>query len=104
MRFWRRGVADETAPDSEAIPPEAAEIATAEPSAVISPPEPAPEAPTDAEGMRHWFGLWRSSAKLNEGINTIFLRRRLDDTALGELEDLLIASDMGIGVSGEVVE
>ena len=109
MRFWRRGVADETAPDGEAIPPEAAEIATAEPSAVISPPEPAPEAPTDAEVMRHWFGrlrtgLSRSSAKLNEGINTIFLRRRLDDTALGELEDLLIASDMGIGVSGEVVE
>src|SRR5712671_4465367 len=109
MRFWRRGVADETAPDSEAILPEATEIATAEPSAVISPPEPAPEAPTDAEGMRHWFGrlragLSRSSAKLNEGINTIFLRRRLDDTALGELEDLLIASDMGIGVSGEVVE
>src|SRR5437660_5001696 len=109
MRFWRRGVADETAPDGEAISPGAAEIATAEPSAVISPPEPAPEAPTDAEGMRRWFGrlrtgLSRSSARLNEGINTIFLRRRLDDAALGELEDLLIASDMGIGVAGEVVE
>src|SRR5213079_2888804 len=49
-------------------------------------------------------GLSRSSARLNEGINTIFLRRRLDNEALGELEELLIASDMGIGVSGEVVE
>ncbi|MGC2411205.1 MAG: signal recognition particle-docking protein FtsY, partial [Stellaceae bacterium] len=48
-------------------------------------------------------GLSRSSARLGEGINTIFLRRRLDDAALGELEDLLIASDMGVGVAGEVV-
>ena len=49
-------------------------------------------------------GLSRSSTQLTQGINTIFLRRRLDDAALSELEDLLIASDMGIGVSGEVVE
>ncbi|HLY44017.1 MAG TPA: signal recognition particle-docking protein FtsY [Stellaceae bacterium] len=48
-------------------------------------------------------GLSRSSARLNEGINAIFLRRRLDDAALAELEELLIASDMGTGVAGEVV-
>jgi fused signal recognition particle receptor len=108
MRFWRRGIWDETAPDPEAIPPEAAEVATAEPAAV-TPVEPAPEAAPDPEGTRGWFGrlragLSRSSTRLNEGINTIFLRRRLDNVALGELEELLIASDMGIGVSGEVVE
>jgi fused signal recognition particle receptor len=56
-----------------------------------------------------WFqrlrtGLSRSSARLNDGINAIFLRRRLDAEALGELEDLLIASDMGPGVAGEVVD
>jgi len=111
MRFWRRGVADETAPDSDAIPPEAAEVATAEPAAVPAAPpaqpEPVPETPS--EQLRGLFGrlrtgLSRSSARLNEGINTIFLRRRLDNTALGELEELLIASDMGSGVSGEVVE
>jgi fused signal recognition particle receptor len=101
MRFWRRGAFDEAAPDAEALPPEAAELAAA----------PPPESPleTPAEQLRSWFGrlrtgLSRSSARLNDGINTIFLRRRLDDTALGELEELLIASDMGIGVSGEVVE
>jgi fused signal recognition particle receptor len=111
MRFWRRGIWDETAPDAEAIPPEAA-VATAEPAAVtpVQPaPEAAPEAAPDPEGTRGWFGrlragLSRSSTRLNEGINTIFLRRRLDNVALGELEELLIASDMGIGVSGEVVE
>jgi fused signal recognition particle receptor len=107
MRFWRQNVPDEAAPDADSIPPEAAEVATTEPAAAAPPLELAPETPS--EQLRNWFGrlrtgLSRSSAKLNEGINTIFLRRRLDDTALGELEELLIASDMGIGVSGEVVE
>jgi fused signal recognition particle receptor len=90
MRFWRRGVPEDAAADPDIAPPLA---------------EPAPE----AAAPRGWLGqlrsgLARSSARLTEGINTIFLRRRLDDAALGELEDLLIASDMGVGVSGEVVE
>jgi fused signal recognition particle receptor len=49
-------------------------------------------------------GMARSSARLTEGINTIFNRRRLDDAALLELEELLIASDMGIGIAAEVTE
>jgi fused signal recognition particle receptor len=115
MRFWRRGVPDEsapeTAPDPDAIPPEAAEVATAETAAAVPipepPPEPIPETPS--EQLQRWFGrlrtgLSRSSSRLNEGINTIFLRRRLDSVALAELEDLLITSDMGTGVAGEVVE
>ncbi len=90
MRFWRRGVADADAADADTDPPVA---------------EPQPE----AAQPRGWLGqlragLSRSSARLTEGINAIFLRRRLDDAALGELEDLLIASDMGVGVAGEVVE
>ena len=123
MRFWRRGVPDESAPettpDPDAVPPEAvevataevSEIATAEPAAAVPipepPPEPIPETPS--EQLQRWFGrlrtgLSRSSSRLNEGINTIFLRRRLDSVALAELEDLLITSDMGTGVAGEVVE
>ena len=107
MRFWRRSVADETAPDADAIPPEAAEIATAELASADVPPELAPDTPS--EQLRNWFGrlrsgLSRSSMRLNDGINTIFLRRRLDSVALAELEDLLITSDMGTGVAGEVVE
>ena len=62
-----------------------------------------------SEERRGWFarlraGLSKSSAALTEGINQIFTRRRLDDTALDELEELLIASDMGVGVAEEVVE
>ena len=87
MRFWRRGIPDEAGADAD-----------------VAPPAPTPE----AVEPQNWFGrlrvgLSRSSTRLSEGINAIFLRRRLDDAALGELEDLLIASDMGIGVAGEVV-
>jgi fused signal recognition particle receptor len=81
MRFWRRGVPDADAAEAE--------------------PPPAPEQRGLLGALR--AGLSRSAARLGEGINTIFLRRRLDDAALGELEDLLIASDMGVGVAGEVV-
>jgi fused signal recognition particle receptor len=94
MRFWRRGVPDaDAAADADIAPPP-------EPHGAKSQPDAAPP--------RGWLGqlrsgLQRSSARLNEGINAIFLRRRLDDAALGELEDLLIASDMGVGVAGEVV-
>jgi fused signal recognition particle receptor len=72
-------------------------------------PVPVAEAAAPPAEPRGWFGrlragLSRSSARLNEGINTIFARRRLDAAALDELEELLIASDMGTGVAGEVVE
>jgi fused signal recognition particle receptor len=62
-----------------------------------------------SEERRGWFtrlraGLSKSSSALTEGINQIFARRRLDAAALDELEELLIASDMGVGVAEEVVE
>ncbi|HEX6442056.1 MAG TPA: signal recognition particle-docking protein FtsY [Stellaceae bacterium] len=84
------------------VPEPAGDGTPARPPA-FSPAEP------EAEQSRRWFGrlragLSRSSTRLNEGINTIFLRRRLDAEALAELEELLIASDMGFGVAGEVVE
>ena len=61
-----------------------------------------------SDERRGWFsrlreGLSKSSTRLTDGINAIFTRRRLDDEALGELEELLIASDMGVGVAEEVV-
>jgi fused signal recognition particle receptor len=96
MRFWRRGVSDEAATDPD---PAVAEL-----------PEAAAQSEQQQDDERQgWFarlrqGLSKSSTRLNEGINVIFRRRRLDGEALEELEELLIASDMGIGVSGEVVE
>ncbi len=62
-----------------------------------------------SEEKRSWLqrlksGLARSSARLAEGIGTIFAKRRLDDASLAELEELLIATDMGVGIAGEVTE
>ena len=62
-----------------------------------------------SEERRGWFsrlrvGLSKSSTALTDGISAIFTRRRLDAKALDELEELLISSDMGVGVAEEVVE
>jgi len=107
MKFWRRREGTETTgsleDDADGLPSgESGEDALVE----ASESGPAPQA---AEERHRWFGrlragMARSSARLTQGINTIFNRRRLDDEALLELEELLISSDMGIGVAGEVAE
>ncbi|PWC37075.1 cell division protein FtsY [Azospirillum sp. TSO22-1] len=40
-------------------------------------------------------GLSKSSSKLTDGITGIFTKRKLDDEALEELEELLITADLG---------
>lgn len=40
-------------------------------------------------------GLQRSTSKLTEGITAVFTKRKLDQAALDELEELLIAADIG---------
>ena len=40
-------------------------------------------------------GLSRSTQKLSGGITAVFKKRRLDDEALEELEELLISADLG---------
>src|SRR5271166_6903111 len=49
-------------------------------------------------------GLSRSTQKLTEGITAVFKKRRLDDEALEELEDLLIGADLGPDVAARVIE
>jgi fused signal recognition particle receptor len=62
-------------------------------------PETAPEAPQAASGVgwlsRLTRGLSRSSEKISSGITGIFTRRALDGETLEELEELLIAADLG---------
>lgn len=48
-------------------------------------------------------GLARSTQKLTEGIAAIIRKRRLDDAALEELEDLLISADLGPAVAAKVI-
>jgi len=49
-------------------------------------------------------GLKRSTGALAGGIAEIVGKRRLDEATLEELEDLLIASDLGVAAAGKVVE
>jgi fused signal recognition particle receptor len=49
-------------------------------------------------------GLARSAQRLSEGITSIVAKRKLDDATLGELEELLITADLGLSVSGEIVD
>jgi len=69
-------------------------------------PEPEPEPltltePALAEAPKKgWLarlkeGLSKSSSKLTDGITGIFTKRKLDDEALEELEELLITADLG---------
>ena len=48
-------------------------------------------------------GLARSTEKLASGITAVFTKRKLDDAALEELEDLLISADLGTAVASQVI-
>jgi fused signal recognition particle receptor len=48
-------------------------------------------------------GLSRSTQKLSGGITAVFTRRRLDDAALEELEELLISADLGTAAASRVI-
>lgn len=49
-------------------------------------------------------GLKRSSSKLGDSVSAIFTKRKLDREALEELEDVLIAADLGAAAAMQVTE
>ena len=49
-------------------------------------------------------GLSKSSSRLVTGITDIFTKKKLDDNALQELEDLLISADLGSGTSSKLTQ
>jgi fused signal recognition particle receptor len=66
------------------------------------PPEPEP-APTGGWFSRLKAGLSRSTARLTDAITTVFRKRRLDEAALEELEETLIAADLGLPAAQRIV-
>ena len=48
-------------------------------------------------------GLSRSTQKITETITAVFKKRRLDDEALEELEDLLISADLGTAAAARII-
>jgi fused signal recognition particle receptor len=84
--------------------PEIVEPQPVEPVSIAEPVriEAAVPAPIteDETPKKNWFsrlkeGLSKSSSKLTDGITGIFTKRKLDDEALEELEELLITADLG---------
>jgi fused signal recognition particle receptor len=73
-----------------------------------APADAAPEIiqPTDGSGaeapakptffQRLTAGLSRSTQKLSDGVAAIFTKKKLDAETLGQLEELLIAADLGV--------
>jgi fused signal recognition particle receptor len=63
---------------------------------------------SDIEEKSGWLsrlrsGLQRSSEKLSEGITDVFTKHKLDDTLLRELEDMLVAADLGPQTAASLV-
>jgi fused signal recognition particle receptor len=48
-------------------------------------------------------GLSRSTSRITDTLTTVFKKRRLDDEALEELEELLISADLGVDASARVI-
>jgi fused signal recognition particle receptor len=88
---------DEAAAEREAL-------AASEPE-----PEPGAEPRAETEQKGGWLtrlkaGLSRSTARLTDAITTVFRKRKLDDAALEELEETLIAADLGLPAAHRIVE
>jgi len=49
-------------------------------------------------------GLSRSTQRFSDGLTSVIRKRRLDDEALEELEDLLISADLGTAAASRVIE
>lgn len=63
--------------------------------------EAEPEKETGLFG-RLFDGLKKSSTKLADGVSAVFVKKKLDQDALDNLEELLIASDMGARAAARI--
>ncbi|WP_448204467.1 signal recognition particle-docking protein FtsY [Azospirillum sp. sgz302134] len=91
----------ETPPPPPIAPPDKPEVREDEPEVARA------DAEEDEKPKKGWFarlkeGLSKSSSKLTEGISGIFTKRKLDDEALEELEELLITADLGPTTAAKV--
>ncbi|MBB5687902.1 fused signal recognition particle receptor [Roseomonas alkaliterrae] len=99
-----------------AAPPAAMQTPETGPAEAVAPlpeappaPAPAGQEPEPAPAPGGWFsrlkaGLARSTAKLTDSVTGLFTKRKLDDAALEELEETLIAADLGVAAARRIVE
>ena len=106
------GAAASPVPSDDSIEPPHDESSAEDPSVPIAAgvvEEPASEEtpPAEPEVKRGFFsrlkeGLSRTSSKLTQGVADIFVKRKLDDDTLEELEDLLVSADLGVAMAARV--
>lgn len=90
-------------PETVRADAETEENTAAEPvSALAAAPDVGEEKPKKGWFARLKEGLSKSSSKLTDGITGIFTKRKLDDAALEELEELLITADLGPTTAAKV--
>jgi fused signal recognition particle receptor len=58
---------------------------------------------------KSWFarlkdGLSKSTQRITQGITNLFVKKKLDQKTLDELEEVLIQADLGVAVAGRLVE
>lgn len=105
MVFWRKKDKQDNQPSDDVVEQEIGYEAVVEEPVQDTPQEEAPSEPSESSG---WFsrltkGLSKSSNKLGQSIGDVFTKRKLDDDALEELEDLLIMADMGPKTAAKLV-
>jgi fused signal recognition particle receptor len=96
--------APETAPTT-AEPEQAAALAAPEEPAV----PPADPAPAQEQPRKSWLdrlkaGLSKTSSRLTEGITGLVTKKKLDQDTLDELEELLLAADLGFETSERITK
>ncbi len=108
-RLFGKGGDAASAPEAAVDPaPEPVPEPTAEPVAVSdalpeAAPAPAPQPVPKASWLsRVRQGLARSSSRLTQGIGDLFTKRKLDDEALEQLEELLITADLGVATAARI--
>ncbi len=105
--------------ESERVPTDSADTVAANAATTHGPVDaadaPAPAAgnapveATEAGRKGGWLsrlkgGLSRSSSKVGGGIGSIFSKRKLDEEALEDLEDLLISADLGVDTASRLAQ
>jgi fused signal recognition particle receptor len=101
--FGRGGETTEPEPNERSGEPRAAESGAVRTVAA--------DAAAESEPARKpsWFqrlkaGLSKTSAKLSDGITSVFSKRKLDAATLEEFEDLLLQADLGVETSMRITE
>ena len=103
-----------TSPDASTKPPDPNDTAPDDNASAANPvaqdaAPPADQSPPEPEAKQSWFqrlksGLAKTSSRIGEGLANVLQRRRLDDDALQDIEDLLLQADLGVDTTMRIVD